>query len=958
MADQSGGSGNGRVRRLVIVESPTKARKIAGYLGSNYVVESSRGHIRDLPRSAADVPAKYKSEPWARLGVNVDADFEPLYIVSPDKKSTVTELKDLLKGVDELYLATDGDREGEAIAWHLLETLKPTVPVKRMVFHEITESAIRAAAEDPRDLDIDLVDAQETRRILDRLYGYEVSPVLWKKVAPKLSAGRVQSVATRIIVSRERERMAFRSAGYWDVTAQLDASVSDPQASPPKFTAKLNSVDGRRVASGRDFDSLGAVRKPDEVLVLDEAAATSLATGLRGAHMTVSSVEQKPYTRKPYAPFMTSTLQQEAGRKLRFTSERCMSIAQRLYENGYITYMRTDSTTLSESAINAARNQARQLYGEEYVHPTARQYTRKVKNAQEAHEAIRPAGDVFQTPGQLHAALDTDEFRLYELIWQRTVASQMADARGTTLSLRIAGTAPAATLNPGTSSADSAAPREVVFGASGRTITFAGFLKAYVESLDEQAGGEADDAESRLPNLTQGQQVDATDLTPDGHTTNPPARYTEASLIKALEELGIGRPSTYSSIIKTIQDRGYVHKKGSALVPSWVAFAVIGLLEQHFGRLVDYDFTAAMEDELDEIASGNERRTNWLNNFYFGGDHGVEGSIARAGGLKKLVGGNLEEIDARVVNSIKLFDDEEGRAVNVRVGRNGPYLERMVADPDNPGELKPQRANLKDELTPDELTLELAEKLFATPQEGRTLGVDPETGHEIVAKDGRYGPYVTEVLPQPPEEPEDGAPAKKGKKPTGPKPRTGSLLRSMDIETVTLEDALRLLSLPRVVGVDPTNNEEITAQNGRYGPYLKRGTDSRSLATEEQMFDITLDEALKIYAEPKRRGRQGAATPPLRELGTDPVSEKPMVIKDGRFGPYVTDGETNASLRKGDDVLSITDARASELLADRRARGPVKKAAKKAPAKKAAVKKVAKKAPAKKAAAKKVAKKA
>lgn len=948
MADQSGGSGNGRVRRLVIVESPTKARKIAGYLGSNYVVESSRGHIRDLPRSAADVPAKYKSEPWARLGVNVDADFEPLYIVSPDKKSTVTELKDLLKGVDELYLATDGDREGEAIAWHLLETLKPTVPVKRMVFHEITESAIRAAAEDPRDLDIDLVDAQETRRILDRLYGYEVSPVLWKKVAPKLSAGRVQSVATRIIVSRERERMAFRSAGYWDVTAQLDASVSDPQASPPKFTAKLNSVDGRRVASGRDFDSLGAVRKPDEVLVLDEAAATSLATGLRGAHMTVSSVEQKPYTRKPYAPFMTSTLQQEAGRKLRFSSERCMSIAQRLYENGYITYMRTDSTTLSESAINAARNQARQLYGEEYVHPTARQYTRKVKNAQEAHEAIRPAGDVFQTPGQLHAALDTDEFRLYELIWQRTVASQMADARGTTLSLRISGT----------SSANGAAPREVVFGASGRTITFAGFLKAYVESLDEQAGGEADDAESRLPNLTQGQQVDATDLTPDGHTTNPPARYTEASLIKALEELGIGRPSTYSSIIKTIQDRGYVHKKGSALVPSWVAFAVIGLLEQHFGRLVDYDFTAAMEDELDEIASGNERRTNWLNNFYFGGDHGVEGSIARAGGLKKLVGGNLEEIDARVVNSIKLFDDEEGRAVNVRVGRNGPYLERMVADPDNPGELKPQRANLKDELTPDELTLELAEKLFATPQEGRTLGVDPETGHEIVAKDGRYGPYVTEVLPQPPEEPEDGAPAKKGKKPTGPKPRTGSLLRSMDLETVTLEDALRLLSLPRVVGVDPTNNEEITAQNGRYGPYLKRGTDSRSLATEEQMFDITLDEALKIYAEPKRRGRQGAATPPLRELGTDPVSEKPMVIKDGRFGPYVTDGETNASLRKGDDVLSITDARASELLADRRARGPVKKAAKKAPAKKAAVKKVAKKAPAKKAAAKKVAKKA
>lgn len=933
--DDRSRAGAGNVRRLVIVESPTKARKIAGYLGSNYIVESSRGHIRDLPRAAADVPAKYKSEPWARLGVNVDADFEPLYIVSPDKKSTVTELKALLKDVDELYLATDGDREGEAIAWHLLETLKPRIPVKRMVFHEITEPAIRAAAESPRDLDTDLVDAQETRRILDRLYGYEVSPVLWKKVAPKLSAGRVQSVATRIIVQRERERMAFRSAGYWDVTAELDASVSDPQATPPRFTAKLNTVDGRRVAAGRDFDSLGGVKKPDEVLVLDEAAAAALATGLRGAQLAVSSVEQKPYTRKPYPPFMTSTLQQEAGRKLRFSSERTMSIAQRLYENGYITYMRTDSTTLSESAITAARNQAGQLYGQEYVHPTPRQYTRKVKNAQEAHEAIRPSGDVFQTPGQLHSALDNDEFRLYELIWQRTVASQMADARGTTLSLRIAGQA--------------ASGEQVVFNASGRTLTFPGFLKAYVESLDEQAGGEADDAESRLPNLTQGQRVDAADLTADGHTTSPPARYTEASLIKALEELGIGRPSTYSSIIKTIQDRGYVHKKGSALVPSWVAFAVIGLLEQHFGRLVDYDFTAAMEDELDAIASGNERRTNWLNNFYFGGEHGVEGSIARAGGLKQLVGGNLEEIDARLVNSIKLFDDEEGRAVNVRVGRNGPYLERMIADPDNPGELKPQRANLKDELTPDELTLELAEKAFATPQEGRSLGVDPESGHEIVAKDGRYGPYVTEVLPEPPEDPEDGVAAKKGKKPTGPKPRTGSLLRTMDLETVTLEDALKLLSLPRVVGVDPANNEEITAQNGRYGPYLKRGTDSRSLATEEQMFTITLDEALKIYAEPKRRGRQGAATPPLRELGNDPVSEKPMVIKDGRFGPYVTDGETNASLRKGDDVLSITDARASELLADRRARGPVKKAAKKAPAKKAVKKAAAKKAPAKKA---------
>jgi len=934
-----GSGGNGTGRRLVIVESPTKARKLAGYLGSAYIVESSRGHIRDLPRAAADVPAKYKSEPWARLGVNVDADFEPLYIISPEKKSTVSELKGLLKGVDELYLATDGDREGEAIAWHLLETLKPHIPVKRMVFHEITRPAILEAAENPRDLDTDLVDAQETRRILDRLYGYEVSPVLWKKVAPKLSAGRVQSVATRIIVQRERDRMAFRSASYWDIVAKLDASVSDPQAQPPTFTARLATVDGLRVATGRDFDSLGALRKADEVLVLDEAGATALATGLQGAQLSVASAEEKPYTRRPYAPFMTSTLQQEAGRKLRFSSERTMSIAQRLYENGYITYMRTDSTTLSESAIDAARTQARQLYGAEYVAASPRQYTRKVKNAQEAHEAIRPAGETFATPDAVRHELDGDEFRLYELIWQRTVASQMADARGITLSLRIAGTSRVA---------GQQGEQEVVFAATGRTLTFPGFLKAYVETVDELAGGEADDAERRLPHLTEGQRLEALELTPDGHATNPPARYTEASLVKALEELGIGRPSTYSSIIKTIQDRGYVQKKGSALVPSWVAFAVTGLLEQHFGRLVDYNFTAAMEDELDEIANGHEQRTNWLSAFYFGGDHGVPHSIARSGGLKKLVGVNLEGIDAREVNSIKLFDDAQGRPVYVRVGKNGPYLERLVSNED--GEPTPQRANLNGTLIPDELTLEVAEELFATPQEGRVLGVDPETGYEIVAKDGRYGPYVTEILPEPPadENGDAGATAetKKGKKPAGPKARTGSLLRSMDLQTVTLEDALKLLSLPRVVGVDPDSGEEISAQNGRYGPYLKRGSESRSLATEDQLFTITLDEALKIYAQPKRPGRQSASALPLRELGIDPASGKPMLVKDGRFGPYVTDGETNASLRKSDDVASITDERAAELLADRRARGPAKrparKATRKAPAKKASAKRAAK----------------
>ena len=965
--DKSTSDGSSGTRRLVIVESPTKAKKIAPYLGRGYVVEASVGHIRDLPRGAADVPAKYKGEPWARLGVNVDQDFEALYVVSPEKKSKVAELKSLLKDADELYLATDPDREGEAIAWHLLETLKPKVPVRRMVFHEITEPAIRAAAQNTRDLDIDLVDAQETRRILDRLYGYEVSPVLWKKVMPRLSAGRVQSVATRVIVQRERERMAFTSAEYWDIAATLDAGAD---ASPRSFGARLVGVDGSRVAVGRDFGPDGQL-KSTGVTVLDEARARALATALEGAALAVTSAESKPYTRKPYAPFMTSTLQQEAGRKLRFSSERTMRIAQRLYENGYITYMRTDSTTLSESAIAAARAQATQLYGAEYVSPSPRQYTRKVKNAQEAHEAIRPAGDVFATPGELHSRLDTDEFKLYELIWQRTVASQMADARGTTLTLRITGTA--------------ATGEECVFSASGRTITFAGFLKAYVESVDEEAGGQSDDAESRLPNLSEGQSVTATKLDPDGHSTNPPARYTEASLIKALEDLGIGRPSTYASIIKTILDRGYVYKRGSALVPSWVAFAVVGLLEAHFGQLVDYDFTAGMEDDLDEIASGHEHRNAWLSSFYFGGERGAEGSVAREGGLKKMVGENLEEIDAREINSIRLFDDSEGREIRVRVGRFGPYLERMVVDPANPdGELISQRANLPDDLPPDELTREYAEKLFATPQEGRSLGVDPVTGNEIVAREGRFGPYVTELLPEPPaeaEEPEPAvtpipvdeiesggtatktakktaakkAPAKKAaKKATGPKPRTASLLKSMDLSTVTLEDALRLLSLPRVVGVDPESGEEITAQNGRYGPYLKKGTDSRSLATEEQMFTVTLDEALKIYAEPKRRGRQAAATPPLRELGIDPVSEKPMVIKDGRFGPYVTDGETNASLRKGDEVATITDERASELLADRRARGPAKKATKKAAAKKTPAKKTAaKKTAAKKTAAKK-----
>ncbi len=924
-------AGPGSGVRLVIVESPSKAKTISGFLGSGYIVESSVGHIRDLPRGAADVPAKYKGEPWARLGVNTENGFEPLYVISPEKRAQVAKLKSLLEGADELYLATDEDREGEAIAWHLLETLKPKVPVKRMVFHEITPAAIREAANNPRALDDNLVDAQETRRILDRLYGYEVSPVLWKKVMPKLSAGRVQSVATRIIVQRERERMAFRAGTYWGLDASMAPTEPDSQA----FKSSLATVEGRRLASGRDFDpATGAIKAGTDVLLLDEDGARTLAAQLTGGSATVSSVEEKPYTRKPYPPFMTSTMQQEAGRKLGFNSERTMRTAQRLYENGFITYMRTDSTTLSATAQEAARAQARELYGAEYVPATPRQYTRKVKNAQEAHEAIRPAGETFRTPGQVARSISGDEYRLYELIWQRTIASQMVDARGLTLSLRI------------TASADG---RECVFSASGRTITFPGFLRAYVETVDAEAGGEADDAERRLPNLTVGQQLDIRELIPASHVTTPPARYTEPSLIGALQDLGIGRPSTYTSIIRTIIDRGYVWKRGQALVPSWIAFAVIGLLETHFARLVDYDFTAAMEDELDAIADGRIGRTDWLGAFYFGGDLGPEGSVGRTGGLKKLVGDRLEDIDAREVNSLPLLTDSEGRQVLVRVGRYGPYLERTVTkdDGEDGDGVGVQRANLPEDLPPDEVTADVAEELFAAAGDSseNELGLDPVSGNMIVARDGRYGPYVTEVLPtvEEPAATADAATKKAAKAAKALKPRTASLFKTMTLDTVDLPTALRLLSLPRVVGVDPADGGEITAQNGRYGPYLKKGTDSRSLTSEDALFDVTLEEALALYAQPKTRGRSAAAAPPLREVGTDPVGGKPMVIKDGRFGPYVTDGETNASLRKGDEVESLTVERAAELLADRRARGP---APKRTPAKKAAPKTTAAKKPA------------
>jgi DNA topoisomerase I len=844
-------------KRLVIVESPAKAKTIAGYLGNGFTVESSVGHIRDLPERAADIPEEYKKTAWARLGVDVENDFEPLYIVDPDKRKKVSELKKLLAASDELLLATDEDREGEAIAWHLLQVLKPKVPVKRMVFHEITRDAIDRALGETREVDQRLVDAQETRRILDRLYGYEISPVLWKKIMPRLSAGRVQSVATRLVVERERERRRFVPAQWWDIEGTFD---------PESFAARLVTVDEKRVAQGRDFGPDGKPRS-EEIVQLDEDGARGLAERLRDSSFTVGRVERKPYVRRPSPPFMTSTLQQEASRKLRYTAQTTMRVAQRLYENGYITYMRTDSTTLSESALKAARAQAAELFGAEFVPAKPRQYERKVKNAQEAHEAIRPSGDAFRTPQQLQKELSRDEHALYELIWIRTLASQMEDAKGQTVSLRIAGT--------------SSAAEKVEFGASGTVITFRGFLAAYEEGRDETEA--KDDDERRLPNLAEGDAVTLKELEPQGHETNPPARYTEATLVRTLEELGIGRPSTYASILGTILDRGYVFKKGTALVPSFLAFSVVQLLEQHFGRLVDYDFTARMEDDLDRIASGDEHRNVWLKRFYFGDD-----GDAADGGLKELVS-DLGGIDAREINSIPIGND-----IVLRVGRYGPYLERDG-----------ERANVPDDLVPDELTVEKAEELLAQPSQDRELGVNPETGRPVVAKNGRYGPYISETLPEGSKE----------------KPPTASLFKSMALDTVTLEDALQLLQLPRVVGVGD-DGEEIVARNGRYGPYVQQGKESRSLDTEEQLLTLDLDEAKAILAKPKERRGRGQAKPPLKEVGADPVSGKPIVVKEGRFGPYVTDGETNASLRTGDDPEQIDLDRAVELLAERRAKGP------------------------------------
>ncbi|MFN8016453.1 MAG: type I DNA topoisomerase [Acidimicrobiia bacterium] len=884
---------------LVIVESPAKARTISGFLGSDFVVDSSVGHIRDLPRTAADIPEKYKKTEAGRLGIDIENDFEPIYIVPNEKKKVVSELKKKLKEASELYLATDEDREGEAIAWHVLQVLKPKIPVKRMVFHEITREAIDEAISHARELDTKLVQAQEGRRVLDRLVGYETSPILWRKVMPKLSAGRVQSVATRLIVDRERERIAFVSASYFDVVAQLEASDKT------KFESTLTHLGEIRIASSKDFDEkTGKVKNKNVVVSKD--AAQKLSDSIANKSFKVLSVEESDWKQTPYPPFITSTLQQEAGRKLRFSSARTMAVAQRLYERGYITYMRTDSTNLSDEAINASRQRIKKLYGEQYVPDEPRQYRRKVKNAQEAHEAIRPAGDQMRVPQDLEKELDSDERKLYELIWKRTIASQMCDARGKRKSVKL--------------TVDIENPIEIsgqkfnkaTFSSNGRTIVFPGFLLAYVQGSDDPES-DLEDRESILPDLKENDNAKCVEVEPKDHQTQPPARFTEASLVKELESRGIGRPSTYAAVMQTIQDRGYVWKKSSALVPSWVAFATVKLLENHFSHLVDYEFTAKMEEDLDSIARGETDSIAWLKEFYFEPNEG----------LKTLVGDDrVNEIDARDINSIVIGKDNNGRDVVVRVGRYGAYLERMIGE-------DPERANIPDGITPDELNVDLAEEFFSrSQQDGRELGIYPENGQKIVVKDGRYGPYVTLV-----NEDEDSK----------EKPKTASLLKYMDIATVTYEDALQLLSLPRIVGKDENGNE-ITAQNGRYGPYISRmvegKNDSRTLSDEKMLFTIDEKEALEIFAQPKRRGAT-TAKGPLADLGPHPDTGKNILVKDGRFGPYVTDGEINASLPRGQTPEHLTMDEAVDLLI-RRAEKIALQGGEKKPAKKA-VKKTTKK---------------
>jgi len=863
-------------KKLVIVESPAKARKIGDYLGDGFIVEASVGHIRDLPQRAADIPKEVKKLAWSKEGVDIENDFAPLYVINPDKKAKVAELKELMKEADELLLATDEDREGEAIAWHLVEVLQPKIPIKRMVFNEITKEAIQAAVENTRDLDYNLIDAQETRRVLDRLYGYRLSPVLWKKVMPRISAGRVQSVATKLIVEKERERMAFISSSWWDLNATCELG----------FTARLLSVEGKKVASTSDFGADGAVKEKslENILLLDEKGARSLVDSLKSTALTVKSMEESPRTERPKPPFTTSTMQQDAGSRLGWGAQITMRVAQRLYENGYITYMRTDSINLSAQAINAARAAAKSLYGADHVADAPRVYQGKSKNAQEAHEAIRPAGDSFKTPGELAPELSRDEFALYDLIWKRTVASQMADAKKMQMRVDF--------------DAKTSDGKETIFRANGSVITFPGFLAAYDDIVDENAKVDEEATDKRLPAMTVGQSIKVNEYNCEGHDTKPPARYTEPTLVKKLEELGIGRPSTFASIIQTIQDRGYVYKRGRALVPTFLAFSVTGLLETHFTKLVDYDFTASMEEDLDKIAAGEAGRVDWLRDFYYG----VDGQP----GLDEL-SLDLGGIDARATNTMNLSD-----TIEIRVGRYGAYLQENLPDQDR------KLANIPEELAPDELTLEKAIELLAAPSGERELGTDPNTGLEVIAKSGRFGPYITEVFPEEPVELDDkGEPKKKRKKKDAPKPKTASLLSTMTLDTITIDDALKLLSLPRILGTNSAG-EDITIQNGRYGPYLKAGVDSRTLTSEDQLFSLSLDEALEIYSKPKER-RRGVAKPPLKELGKDPATEKEVIVKDGRFGMYVTDGETNATLRRGDTLEALTIERALELLAGRRA---------------------------------------
>lgn len=896
--------------KLVIVESPAKAATIEGYLGPDYHVTASVGHIRDLPQPK-ELPAEMKKGPYGRFAVDVDHGFTPYYTVNPDKKKKVTELKKALKEADELFLATDEDREGEAIAWHLSEVLKPKIPVKRMVFHEITKEAISRALETTRELDTSLVDAQETRRILDRLYGYEVSPLLWRKIRPSLSAGRVQSVATRLVVDRERERMAHVSAEYWSILTHVEAASG-------RFEAKVSHVDGRAVAAGSDFTEKGVLK--DKALAahsvhLTKAYAGALAQALADSSSSrIDAVTHKPYRRRPAAPFTTSTLQQEASRKLHWNAASTMRTAQSLYESGYITYMRTDSTALSGEAIAAARSQAGELYGASSIPEKPRVFGKVAKGAQEAHEAIRPAGSRFRTPDEVASSLSRQQLALYDLIWKRTVASQMIDAQGFTASIRVLTTVSLEGVN-----------HEVMSSASGTVITEPGFRRAYEESRDKgRYDSEKDaDAEKVLPDVAEGDEARILDANPDGHETQPPGRYTEATLVKTMEERGIGRPSTYAATIQTIGDRGYITHRGQYLVPTWLAFSVTRLLEENLGNLVDYDFTASMETDLDRIAAGEESGPQFLSLFYLGAD-----GKGDADGLKFQVESLGDDIDARELNSLKVAE-----GVVVRVGRYGPYLEKADGS----------RANLPESVAPDEVTPAKIDELFAlAADDGRELGVDPATGHVLVAKNGRFGPYITEILPEDEGEAQEGG---KSKKKSAVKPRTASLFSSMSLATVTLEQALELFSLPRDVGTDPTTGEVITAQNGRYGPYLKKGSDSRTLTSEDQLLTITLEEALAIFAQPKTR-RRGAAKPPLREFGEDPVSGKKVTVKDGRFGPYITDGLTNVTVPRAETVEDLTQERAFELLADKRAKGP---APKKGRTKSASSKKSAstKKAPAK-----------